>query len=339
MQFSLPESRLRLGFLGAGGADERHLSVDGMTPAGPNLSHWPGNRTPPQWKADLSTGIALRYARAPEAEREAFLDGVDVVLNDHYDTDGFGSLLAVLRPEVAFAREELLLAAAGVGDFASWHTWRGFAIDRIVKRLTDPASPVHKAFTGVVDPARRALHAYAWLLEHAEAVLDHPGNFAALYADELAQVRHELDSGLRGAVTVQRFAELGFAVVTSAGPRHRLVLNTLAGAFRVLHVATASDGVRYRYHDRTESWFELATFHPLPRRDLRPLAERLAELEAEHDGARWFADPPHEPVPELCFGVPSPQAYGEITRELRLSHLPPERVVAAFASFFGRQGI
>lgn len=329
-------TRLQLGFAGPSGCSTPHLSVDGMTPVGPNLSHWPGNRTPGKWRADLSTGIALRFARAPADEQEEFLDGVAVVLNDHYDTDGFGSLLAILRPEVAFAREELLLAAAATGDFGRWHTWRGFAIDRIVARLADPASPVAGAFRGITDADQLSLRRYEWLLEHATAVLDGPGAFAALYEPELALVQDEIGRGLGGALERRAFASLDFAIVTSQGPRHRMTLNSLAGAHRVLHVAHEADGPRYRYHDRTESWFELVSFRPPPRLDLRPLAAHLAELEPAHDGASWNADAPTEPVPELYFGVPSAQEYGRVTRDLRPSRLPPERVAAAFVACFTR---
>ncbi len=324
--------QLRLGFAGARGLSEPHLSVDGMTPAGPNLSHWPGNRTPAAWKADLSTGIALRFARAPHAAQRAFLGDAELVVNDHYDTDGFGSLLAVLQPELAFHREELLLAAAATGDFGTWHTWRAFAIDRIVARLAAPESPVAGAFAGVDDADELSLRRYAWLLDHATAVLDHPGQFAPLYAEEMAHVQHEIERGLAGAVERQRFAALGLAVVTSDGARHRMTLNTLAGTFRVLHVQRDADGCRYRYHDRTESWFELVTLQPPPRRDLRPVAAALAELEPEHGGASWTADPPTDPIPELYFGVPSAQQYGQSTRELRPSRLPPAKVVEACAA-------
>ncbi|MFY9343955.1 MAG: DUF6687 family protein, partial [Planctomycetota bacterium] len=231
-----PTSRLQLGFAGRNGLATPHLSVDGMTPAGPNLSHWPGNRTPPQWRADLSTGIALRFARAPAAEQEAFLAGVQLVVNDHYDTDGFGSLLAVLRPELAFAREELLLLAAATGDYGTWQTWRAFAIDRIVAGVASPASPVAGAFHGVTDADELSLRRYAWLLDHATAVLDHPGQFAPLYADEMAAVQQQIADGLRGGLERVRHERADLAVVTSRGPRHRMTLNTLAGAFRVLHV-------------------------------------------------------------------------------------------------------
>jgi hypothetical protein len=336
MFFADTPRTLRLGFAGAIGADEPHLSVDGMTPVGPNLSHWPGNRTPGKWKADLSTAICLRFASSPPAEQAEFIGDATCVLNDHYDTDGFGSLLAVLRPDIARMREELLIAAAATGDFGSWQTWRGFAIDRIVARLDHPSSPLHRAFAGITDPAQRALHRYAWLLEHATAVLDQPGQFAALYADEMALVQQQIDRGLRGGIDRRRFDGIGFAAVTSDGPLHRMTLNTLAGAYRVLHVQNDCDGTRFRYHDRTESWFELVTFHPLPRLDLRPLAAHLGTLEPERDGASWNADPPDEPIPELYFGVPSRQEYGQLTRELRPSQLPAERIAAAFATFFAR---
>jgi hypothetical protein len=334
MSPSDPLSRLQLGFAGADGLSVPHLSVDGMTPLGPNLSHWPGNRTPPQWRADLSTGIALRFARAPAHEQERFLGDAELVVNDHYDTDGFASLLAVLRPELAFAREELLLAAAATGDYGTWQTWRGFAIDRVVARLASEDSPVRGAFFGVADPEQLSLRRYEWLIEHATSVLDHPGQFAPLYADEMLRVQNEIARGLAGDLERRSFAPLGFSVLTSRGERHRMTLNTLAANYRVLHVQHDADGTRYRYHDRTESWFDLVTLRPLPRVDLRPIAARLAELEPEHDGASWQADEPGEPIPELYFGVPSRQAYGQLTRELRPSRLPSERVVALFAACF-----
>jgi len=331
-----PTARLELAYAGQGGAPDPHLSVDGMTPAGPNLSHWPGNRTPRQWKADLSTGIALRFARAPIDEQKAFLGDALHVVNDHYDTDGFGSLLSVLRPDVAFRCEDRLLSAAMVGDFGLWHTWRGFAIDRIVKNLTRADSPVLGAFYGIEGEHELSLARYRWLLDNAESVVDHTGGYRALYEEEMAQVREEIDRGLRGALDVRNERELGFSAVTTDGARHRMTLNTLAGAWRVLHVIEGRDGPRYRYHDRTESWFELVTFQPLARRDLRPLRDQLRRLEPEHDGASWNADPPDTPIPELYFGVPSEQEYGEITRELRPSSLTPEQVRGAFVQFFAQ---
>ncbi len=332
--YDSPLPRLQLAYAGATEAPEPHLSVDGMTPRGPNLSHWPGNRTPPQWRADLSTGIALRFARAPEADREAFLGEARHVVNDHYDTDGFGSLLTVLEPELAFRHEELLLAAAAVGDFGCWVTWRGFAIDRIVKRLADPDSPVGGAFRDISDPDDLSLRRYQWLMERGESMLQHIGSYRAIYEEEMALVQAEIDKGLRGALDLKRFASLGFSAILSSGPRHRMTLNTLAAAYRVLHANDDNGECYFRYHDRTESWFDMVSVLAPPRRDLRPLADKLCDLEPAHDGGSWQADEPMTPIPELYFGVPSEQEYGEITRELRPSKLSVEQVTGAFVEFF-----
>jgi hypothetical protein len=321
---------LELGFAGdsAGSAERPHLSVDGMTPRGPNLSHWPGNRTPARWKSDLSTGICFEFAAAPPSDQQAFLGDASVVLNDHYDTDGFLSLLAVLRPDVARPRQELCLAAAATGDFQVFVTDRAFAIDRTVLRLASDASPVGSEFVGL-SGAEKALARYRWLLAHAADVLDDPESFAPLWRDELAEVRGQLlRAKTRDGVTVEHHRDEALCVVQSDGPMHRMVLNTIAGCFRVLHLERSEHGTLARFHDRTESWFELVTIQPPRRRDLRPLAQTLGGASGT-GSVGWVADPPDSPIPELYFGVAAEQAYGEITRERRPIDRTPEALIAA----------
>ena len=331
---------LRLIPTGGPEAATPHLSVDGMSPQGPNLSHWPGNRTPTKWKADLSTGICLNFARAPRAEQAEFLGGVQTVLNDHYDTDGFLSCLAVLQPDVAMEHEEVCLLAAATGDFQAWQTWRGFAIDRIVLNLAEPKlSPYSSQFADLTGAAKD-FQRYRWLLEHATSVLTEPRRYEPLFADELSRVQEQLNAARAGAVSRRLWPEHGLAVVTGSQDLHRLVLNTIAGAYRVLHVRETQDGPLYRYHDRTETWFEVCTFSPPRRRDLGALAERLQALEQDQGGGsggssgRWCADPATEPIPELYHGVAGEQAYGQINRSLAPSCLTPETVTAAVLEHF-----
>lgn len=314
-------------------APAEHLSVDGMTEAGPNLSHWPGNRTPPRFKADLSTGICLAFARASQADKATYLGDARAVVNDHYDTDGFLSMLAVVRPEVALPREEICLAAAATGDYQSFQTVRAFAIDRIVQGLPrSPASPLAAEIAGL-SPVETHQRCYRWLIEHAEQVLDGPERWAALYEDELAQVRGEIDRARCGAVSRRIHPHAQLAVLHSREPLHRMTLNTVAGAFRVLHLHDSPGGLLVRYHDRTESWFEVVSFSPPPRRDLRSLRGDLASLEGS-DARPWAADPPTEPVPELYCGPPELQEYGLITRSLVPTEIPAESLEARFVDFF-----
>ncbi|MEO0480725.1 MAG: DUF6687 family protein [Planctomycetota bacterium] len=317
---------LRLGFKGLRGDDRPHVSVDGMTEHGPNLSHWPGNRTPKRYKRDLSTGICLAFARAPESERRDFLGGVEFVVNDHYDTDGFLSMLSLTRPSVALAREEVLLAAAGTGDFQSFHTVRGFAIDRTVAGLSKPRSPVASEFDGLDGPSKD-LARTEWLIENAESVLDRPEDFEPIWRAELDLVVDELQTARLGKLRREPCRDAAMTVLRSNGPLHRMTLNTMAGAFRVLHVVEEDNGPLVRYHDRTESWFEVVTMTPPARRDLREIAARLNELESPSGEARWCADAPTSPIPELWFGLDEPQVYGRVTRTLHPTTLPIDTVV------------
>ncbi len=316
-----------------------HLSVDGMSPSGPNLSHWPGNRTPPIWKADLSTGICANFARAQPQEQENFLGAVEGVLNDHYDTDGFLSLLMVLQPELALAHEELCLLAAGTGDFQAYQSEQAFAIDRIVQNLgKTTVSPYVMEFQGL-DHHAKDFSRYQWLLDNAARVLQQPEEFTPLFAEELAQVQDELRRAKAGSVQSQNFPDQGLCVLHSKCTLHRMTLNTLAGCYRVLHIQKTPEGPLYRYHDRTESWFEVVTFSPPKRRDLSPLSRRLQAMEeagGSNEQSQWSADPATEPVPELYHGIPSIQAYGQISRQLTPSRLMPETVCQEFLSFFAQ---
>src|SRR5207249_11942466 len=78
---------------------ERVISVDGAwDQPGLNLSHWPGNATPSELKHDLSTGIALRFARLDEARRNELAAGCVAIANNRFDTGGLCPRVAVRPP-------------------------------------------------------------------------------------------------------------------------------------------------------------------------------------------------------------------------------------------------
>ncbi len=71
------------------------LSVDGMVGGeAVHLTHWRGNRTPEELRADTSTEIALNLVASPR--RDELTQGIDLVTNNHFDTDGLLSVWTVL---------------------------------------------------------------------------------------------------------------------------------------------------------------------------------------------------------------------------------------------------
>src|SRR6266403_910885 len=84
------------------------LSVDGTVDNAVHFSHWKGNQTPASVKADTSTEIALNLVAAPN--RQELTQGIDLVTNNHFDTDGVLSVWTVLTGQSALESRQQLIA-------------------------------------------------------------------------------------------------------------------------------------------------------------------------------------------------------------------------------------
>mmetsp|Transcript_8094 Transcript_8094/g.20782 ORF Transcript_8094/g.20782 Transcript_8094/m.20782 type:complete len:296 (-) Transcript_8094:394-1281(-) len=126
----------------AGGA-ARTICCDGLVPGSDlQLTHWTGNATPAAYYADTSTEIALNFAASPEA---ADWSGARV-LNNHFDTDGVLSAWALLEPEAAAARREVLIQAAEAGDFGEWPSDDAVRVDAALCELRERSGSTEEAY-------------------------------------------------------------------------------------------------------------------------------------------------------------------------------------------------
>jgi len=153
-------------------ADIPKLSVDGTVDNAVHFSHWKGNRTPASLKADTSTEIALNLVAAPD--REELTQGIDLVTNNHFDTDGVLSVWTVLIGERALDLRAQLIAAAEAGDFSELSTREGVRASIVIQGSDSPldtGSPLARRLSGdaVLDDAR----AYELVLPEVERVLTH----------------------------------------------------------------------------------------------------------------------------------------------------------------------
>ncbi|HLN97635.1 MAG TPA: DUF6687 family protein, partial [Pyrinomonadaceae bacterium] len=114
----IEEVLMRFEFYHSGLEDAPKLSVDGIVSNSIHFSHWEGNETPPQLKADTSTEIALNLIASPERKR--LTRNIDLVTNNHFDTDGVLSVWTVLNGERALELREKLIPAAEAGDFSEF---------------------------------------------------------------------------------------------------------------------------------------------------------------------------------------------------------------------------
>src|SRR5712692_11485297 len=111
---------MRFEYYHDGLANTPKLSVDGTVGNAVHFSHWKGNETPASVNADTSTEIALNLVAA--ANREELTRGIDLVTNNHFDTDGVLSVWTMLTGERALELRDKLIPAAEAGDFCELST-------------------------------------------------------------------------------------------------------------------------------------------------------------------------------------------------------------------------
>jgi hypothetical protein len=321
---------MRFRFLDRELAGRDVISVDGLAPNGPNFSHWPGNRTPHDLKRDTSTGIALALADLGEAPRRGRLGGLEIVVNDHFDTDGVLACHAVLDPESALRHRQLLVATATCGDFQVFTTEDALAIDLALSAVGSDDGPFGDRLRGLTGASRGQMQ-YELALAATPGLLAAPRSRMEWIATEFAAELEHLEIARTKRVGLEFDPELSLAIVRTAAPLRRRAINTVAGdMLRVLMIVPHGSGHLYLLHERVESWFELVSRPPLPRHDLAPLATRLDDLESPESDPRWRAGSALEPVPECFFGLPAEGRFGAFgDGQLCVSRLPPRLVVAA----------
>lgn len=278
------------------------LSVDGTVDNAIHFSHWHGNETPESVKADTSTEIALNLVGAPN--REELTQGIDLVTNNHFDTDGVLSCWTVLTGERALELREKLIAAAEAGDFSEMSSEEGVRASIVIQGSDSPTddsgSPLaqHLAGEAVDDDAR----AYELVLPHVEHVLRNINEFEALWRGPWDRIAMALNSFVKGTSRVEEDREAKLSIVTLAPEvfspsgfkptRHSAPFTAISKNARgeIFLIATPlAGGWAYRLDYPYYSWAETIVRPRIQRRDLSQLMTQLNELEKNPTG-RWKLD-------------------------------------------------
>jgi hypothetical protein len=296
-------TRMRFEFYHEGLAGVPKLSVDGTVDNAVHLSHWKGNTTPEELRADTSTEIALNFVASPR--REELTRGIEVVTNNHFDTDGVLSVWTTLKGERALALRDALVAAAEAGDFSEFPNARAVRASILIQGGDNPSvegitSPLarHLAGDARVDERR----AYELILPEVERVLTHTDDYEPLWREDWKAIDAALESFVAGRSRVEEDKEARLSVVTLARDlygasgfkptRHAAPYTAIAHNARgeVFFIATPNDdGWSYRIDYPYYSWAMTYTRPRIVPRDFSKLVERLNESEGEGVG-RWKPD-------------------------------------------------
>ena len=283
-------------------ADVPKLSVDGTVDNAIHFSHWKGNQTPAGVKADTSTEITLNVVAAPN--RDELTQGIDLVTNNHFDTDGVLSVWTMLTGERAPELRDKLIPAAEAGDFCELRTEDAVRASIVIQGsdspIDDAGSPLAQQLANEpVDDDRRA---YELVLPHVERVLRHPDDYESLWRDAWNRIAVALESFANGSSVVDEDGEAKLSIVTlapeifsSSGFQPAFHTAPFTAISHQAHgelflIATPLDeGWAYRIDYPYYSWAETIVRPAIKRRDLSWLMEQLNDLE-NNASARWKVD-------------------------------------------------
>ena len=280
------------------------LSVDGTVDNSIHFSHWQGNTTPSEVKADTSTEIALNLVASPN--RAALTNNIELVTNNHFDTDGVLSCWTVLTGERALAHRELLIAAAEAGDFSEYSSDDGVRVSIAIQGSdqaspnNDDGSPLARLLAGeeVDDDAR----AYELVLPEVERLLTNINNYESLWREGWQSVAAAIESFERGKSSVTEFSDPKISLITLApelfdgadfSPTKHAAPYTAISKFAkgelFLIAIPTSGGWFYRLDYPYYSWAETVVRPRVERRDLTATLQLLNGKETNRDG-RWQTD-------------------------------------------------
>jgi hypothetical protein len=312
------------------------LSVDGTVSNSIHFSHWQGNETPVELKADTSTEIALNLVTSPK--RDEFTKGIDLVTNNHFDTDGMLSVWTVMNGDRAAKYRDVLIAAAEAGDFSEYSNADGVRISLAIQGSDqaipgdDQGSPFARLVAGedVNDDPR----CYEVILPVLENLLTSIDAYESLWLFGWKRIVEALESFDRGESAVRELDSkislitLSPGIFSSSGfnPTKHSAPFTAISKFahgELFVIATPSDGgwfyrIDYPYY----SWAETVVRPKIERRDWTRVLESLNEMENNRKGY-WQADSSE---------MSSAAKFLDSTQMLAPSSLKPDEVAAVFAS-------
>src|SRR5690349_1102299 len=274
---------MRFHFYSEALADVPKLSIDGTVPNSVHFSHWNGNETAAELKADTSTEIALNLVTA--ANRDRFTKNIDLITNNHFDTDGVLSVWTVMTGESAAQYRALLIAAAEAGDFSEYSSADGVRISLAIQGSDqaipedDTGSPFARMLAGedVHDEAR----CYELIMPKLEHLLTNINDYEPLWLEGWKRIVDALESFDRGSSMVTEFKDPKLSLVMLAPEifsgsgfnptRHSAPYTAISkfvhGELFVIAIPSG-DGWFYRIDYPYYSWAETVVRPTITRRDL-----------------------------------------------------------------------
>lgn len=308
---------------------EKKISVDGFVPNALCLTHWPGNRTPAEFKADTTTEIVVRLLQS--GRYEEVTRGYEIITNNHFDTDGVIPSWLLLHPDTSPDLFPKLVQAARAGDFLWMDDEQAAKFNFLVETYKDAThSPIRARFDGLADHEQDQL-CYETLYPMMPGLLLEVERHRDLWQRDWDRWCRNREAA--ASAKVKEFPEKYFAVVEGDRFYTERALFNLTRMDRILCLARYADGWRCQFRYSKYCWYDVTRPHGA-RKEFAELARSLAAMESSREG-RWVNETDVTTENRFTYRIPKRVFFGEGPNVYRATAIPPEKLVETFLAYFG----
>ena len=259
------------------------LCIDGAFKAKLQLSHWPGNVSPKELKADTSTEMAFNLIESEK--RDHYLDGIEFISNNHFDSDGILACYVLLHPEYAKHHRKLFIDIATTSDFSEFTNEEALKIDRVISDIDDPEKSIFKdEFNN--NNITEVMHSLSLkTFEKLPDIINNIENYEEHWKDDLIWYEQSQNSFVNQVSVFSNYGDCYLSIIESSFKLHPIAKFSNSKFDNVLSVIKQDDEHLYELEYKHHTWHDTNRPAVISRKSFEPLAEKLNLIEMENNGS------------------------------------------------------
>jgi hypothetical protein len=257
------------------------LSVDGIFPSALNLGHWPGNNSPPELKADTSTEMAFKLIESED--REKYLRDIEIISNNHFDSDGVIAAYVLLFPDDAVNMKNALIDIAVTGDFMEFTTEDALKADKVLNDLQyRERSLIHDVFD--LPDAEIMNSLYLRAFELLPELVNNIDNYEDYFREDFNLYSRSVSAFDSQTALWSDYNDCHLTVIESGFRLHPVSVFSHAGNDIVLTVEVSKEGRKYELKYKPYTWHDTLRQKQVERKTFETLSKELNLMETNKNG-------------------------------------------------------
>lgn len=263
---------------------ENVICVDADFPAKLQISHWPGHSTPDEFYADTSTEMAFKLIES--GKKQKYLEGINVISNNHFDSDGVITAFILSNEEYALANKQRLINIAQTGDFAEFTTEDALKADYVLDNLIDYEKSLYKDLIAGKPYPHAAQLMYEKGFELLPELIENIDKFESRWKENFDWYKKSEQSFDTQQSVFSNYGDIRLTVLESDFEIHPVSKISQADFEIILSAVKSGEGRLYQLEYKPFTWHATTRPKRIERIEFESLAGKLNQIEINKNG-KW----------------------------------------------------